>query len=342
MYGKEFPTYDDICHHKYVKRERIGDKWRYFYDTKISGKTYKNDYAAYKGTSEYGREVNRMLNSTANNLRAMNKTLNSSNVSNHDFAKDFYDRQNAAYREDMKNARNTIRNNKSAIAQYEVAASKAAKDYYTKSLAGRISKAGMDIKKIINAIKNPPEVKKYKDVKTGISYKEKTYRDENGKVKEVRTTMSGAPITEKQKKAAKERKTKATAQQLANLARIDSIQQKYGDAMRKSYNGQNINDVRKKNTDSSKKKNETEPDELKELNTSYKNAKNELLDSYNKEVTELKKSYNSLSKNEKEYYSTEYHKALNELKSEKDKEMKELDSQYKKYSNEIRQEYKKK
>lgn len=238
MYGKEFPTFDDICHHKYVKRERIGDKWRYFYDTKISGEAYKKQAREHSADAAYYKAIS--------SYRAYMANKHLSGL------------KNASKSQDIVNAINRARylNNEikggivyqSQARMHDAKAAKANRDYYTKSLAGRISKAGMDIKKIINTIKNPPEVKKYKDVKTGISYKEKTYRDENGKVKEVRTTMSGAPITEKQKKAAKERKTKATAQQLANLARIDSIQQKYGDAMRKSYNGQNINDVRKKNT----------------------------------------------------------------------------------------------
>lgn len=285
MYGKEFPTFDDICHHKYVKRERIGDKWRYFYDTKITGNAYKKqarehsaDAASYKATSSYyTKEANETV-SRLKKLPELNKQYNadfsqiinnwSSGQRNVDPRSEQYrnvESGNAKIRNHMSNVADSmfyainrarylkddirhINTRQSQARMHDAMAAKANRDYYTKSLAGRISKAGMDIKKIINAIKNPPEVKKYKDVKTGISYKEKTYKDANGKVKEVRTTMSGAPITEKQKKAAKERKTKATAQQLANLARIDSIQQKYGDAMRKSYNGQNINDVRKKNT----------------------------------------------------------------------------------------------
>lgn len=285
MYGKELPTFDDIYHHKYVKRERIGDKWRYFYDTKITGKAYKRQANDYSKDAAYNKDHadywNKQANETVSRLRNLPKlqkqfdTGISQIVKNWSSGQRGVDPRSAQYQNvESGNAkiRNNIHNNvnsqyyttqraksltndirrgssyQSASRAYDAKAAKATHDYYTKSLAGRISKAGMDIKKIINAIKNPPEVKKYKDVKTGISYKEKTYKDANGKVKEVRTTMSGAPITEKQKKAAKERKTKATAQQLANLARIDSIQQKYGDAMRKSYNGQNINDVRKKNT----------------------------------------------------------------------------------------------
>lgn len=287
MYGKEFPTFDDICHHKYVKRERIGDKWRYFYDTKITGEAYlkdrlaNNDAAWYNkrkadGSADYAKDTVARINKATPLTKKYSKGVSQ-------MVRNFYSGQrgvdprdskyqqiesgNAAIRREIHQIPKTVSRiitpsqvenlhkeigkanaRKSEARKYEAMAAKANRDYYTKSLAGRISKAGMDIKKIINTIKNPPEVKKYKDVKTGISYKEKTYKDANGKVKEVRTTMSGAPIIEKQKKAAKERKTKATAQQLANLARIDSIQQKYGDAMRKSYNGQNINDVRKKNT----------------------------------------------------------------------------------------------
>ena len=283
MYGKELPTFDDVYHHKYVKRERIGDKWRYFYDTKITGNAYKKqtrehsaDAASYKAMSSRRAD---MVNKDLSRLKNMPKLQEQYNKGIPQIVKNWSSGQrnvdprseqyqnvesgNARIRSNMINlagsmysahygARYLNDNIKSGnrfqseARKYDAMAAKANRDYYTKSLAGRISKAGMDIKKIINAIKNPPEVKKYKDVKTGISYKEKTYRDENGKVKEVRTTMSGAPITEKQKKAAKERKTKATAQQLANLARIDSIQQKYGDANSKSFKGQNINDYRKK------------------------------------------------------------------------------------------------
>lgn len=285
MYGKELPTFDDIYHHKYVKRERIGDKWRYFYDTKITGNAYKKqarehsaDAASYKAMSSHTANI---ANETLSRLKKVPKIQEQYDKGIPQIVKNWSSGQrkvdprseqyqnvesgNAKIRNNMHNLADSMfyANNRakylndnikdstrfqSQARMHDAKAAKANRDYYTKSLAGRVSKAGMDIKKIINTIKNPPEVKKYKDVKTGISYKEKTYRDENGKVKEVRTTMSGAPITEKQKKAAKERKTKATAQQLANLARIDSIQQKYGDAMRKSYNGQNINDVRKKNT----------------------------------------------------------------------------------------------
>ena len=50
--------------HKYTKRERIGDKWRYWYDTAVTGETYKKQMA--RSGNEIGYRRNRNQAWTSN------------------------------------------------------------------------------------------------------------------------------------------------------------------------------------------------------------------------------------------------------------------------------------
>lgn len=143
MYGREFPNYDDICHgHKYTKREKIGGKWRYWYDTAITGKAYtkKADEAAdryQKYNSQY--KIDKLFRDTelGSQTELFRKYL----------------------KEDSKSMNEALKNRRRAEADY----TSHMYDYYNKSLAGKTEKA---VNNLINTWKMFKSRQQNKKVKT--------------------------------------------------------------------------------------------------------------------------------------------------------------------------------
>lgn len=150
MYGKEFPTYDDICHYKYTHREKTSKGWKYYYDT-VTGnsaraamkKANKKVKSLGKDTTDLNDRVNHELNRYKDAKKTYNAIMNghADPNGNKKFQAKLQKNGLTEYEQRLKtasvNARKKVDNKRAA----ELEAIRARNNYYNNTVPGRIIKA---------------------------------------------------------------------------------------------------------------------------------------------------------------------------------------------------------
>lgn len=154
MYGKEFPTYDDICHYKYTHKEKTPKGWKYYYDTVTGGKARYAMKKADKKVKSLSKDKTDLNGVASRELQKYNdarkaydnavKTINNSSGT-----KALIARMNKAgekgaiedYSKSLKTASVNARKKVDAKKTADLEALRARNNYYNNTVPGRIIKA---------------------------------------------------------------------------------------------------------------------------------------------------------------------------------------------------------